>query len=81
MKGNTMKNEKDLINTVAQMYSLATSDLDHYKLAKFILANYYSVESFFLNNENDFSSGLNLNSVETFIDNMKKVVQAVNGEL
>lgn len=76
-----MKNEKDLINAVAKMYALSTGDTSHEKLARFILSNYYGVDTFFLIDENDYSSGLQMSSVKLFIDNMKKVVQAVNGEL
>ena len=76
-----MKNEKDLINKVAKIYVLLTNDKDHEKLARFILSNYYGVNTFFLVDENDYSSGLNMDSVQIFIDNMRNVVKAVNGEL
>ena len=78
---NTMKNEKDLINKVAKMYAMATGDTSHEKLARFILSNYYGVDTFFLIKEGDYSSGLDMHSVDLFTKNMKRVVQAVNGEL
>ena len=76
-----MKTQKDIINTVSKMYALSTGDTSHEKLARFILSNYYGVDTFFLIDENDYSKGLNMYSVQIFINNMKKVVQAVNGEL
>ena len=76
-----MKTEKDIIKTVAKMYSMATGNVDYEPLARFILTNHYGVETFFLNKEGDYSSGLNLDSVKIFSDNMDGVIQAINGEL
>jgi hypothetical protein len=76
-----MKNDKDVINAVAKMYAISTGDTSHEKLARFILSNYYGVDTFFLVKEGDYTSGLLMRSVDVFIENMKKVVQAVNGEL
>ena len=76
-----MKNEKDLIKTVAKMYSMATGNTDYEPLARFILTEHYGVETFFLNKECDYSSGLNLVSVQIFSNNMNNVIQAINGEL
>lgn len=78
-----MQTTNDLINKVALLYSLHTSGagVQEKNLAKYILKNYYSVETFFLVRENDFSSGLNLESFNIFCENMKKVTKAINGEL
>lgn len=76
-----MKTEKDLIKTVAKMYAMATDNQNYEPLARFILTNHYGVETFFLNKECDYSSGINLESVKIFSDNMDSVIQAINGEL
>jgi hypothetical protein len=77
-----MTNDKDLINRVARIYSLTNdATATDTKLARIILSEYYGVNTFFLVNENDYSSGLNMDSVQIFIDNMKQVKKAINGEL
>jgi hypothetical protein len=76
-----MKTQKDIIKTVSKMYVMATGNTDYEPLARFILTEHYGVETFFLNKECDYSSGLNLVSVAIFSNNMNKVIQAVNGEL
>lgn len=76
-----MKTEKDIIKAVSKIYGMTTGNTEYEPLARFILAEYYVVECFFLNKESDYSSGLNLNSVKTFSYNMHRVIQAVNGEL
>lgn len=77
-----MKTEKDLINTVAKVYTMMkdASSTDE-KLARFILTNYYGVDTFFLKKEGDYSSGLNMDSVQLFADNMTQVRKAISGEL
>ena len=64
-----MKTQKDIIKTVSKMYVLATGETDYEPLARF------------LNKECDYSSGLNLDSVKIFSDNMDSVIKANNGEL
>ena len=76
-----MTNDKDLIKRVAKMYAIKTGDKKCEVLARFILTNYYGVDTFFLVKEGDYSSGLNMDSVQIFSDNMDKVIQAINGEL
>jgi hypothetical protein len=77
-----MTNDKDLINRVARIYSLTNdATATDTKLARIILSEYYGVNTFFLVDENDYSSGLNMDSVQIFIDNMKQVKKAINGEL
>jgi hypothetical protein len=76
-----MKNEKDLINKVVKMYVIATDNKDYEKLARFILSNYYGVETFFLVKEGDYSSGILMDSVKIFTKNMEKIIQGINGEL
>jgi hypothetical protein len=76
-----MKNEKDIIKTVSRMYAMATGNSDYEPLARFILTKHYGLETFFLNKECDYSSGLNLDSVKIFSDNMDGVIRAINGEL
>jgi hypothetical protein len=76
-----MKTQKDIIKTVSKMYVMATGNTDYEPLARFILTEHYGVETFFLNKECDYSSGLNLVSVAIFSNNMNKVIQAINGEL
>jgi hypothetical protein len=78
---NKMKTQKDIIKTVSKMYVMATGNTDYEPLARFILTEHYGVETFFLNKECDYSSGINLVSVQIFSNNMDKVIQAVNGEL
>lgn len=80
-ESKTMKNEKDIIKTVSKMYVMATGNSDYEPLARFILTKHYGLETFFLNKECDYSSGLNLDSVKIFSDNMDGVIQAINGEL
>jgi hypothetical protein len=76
-----METKTDIINRVAVLYSLNTSGagLTEKHLAKFILKNYYDVESFFLVREGDYSSGLNLESFNIFCENMKNVTKAIEG--
>jgi hypothetical protein len=79
-----MMNEKEyavLINKVTNIYADSTnaSNTDK-KLARHILKEYYSCETFFLNREADLSSGINLPAVRIFVDNMKSVIAAINGE-
>ena len=76
-----MKTQKDIIKTVSKMYVLATGETDYEPLARFILTKHYGLETFFLNKECDYSSGLNLDSVKIFSDNMDSVIKAINGEL
>ena len=78
-----MNNRKDLINAISTIFTMSTPNTGKTEknLAKFILENYYGVETFFLNRENDFSSGLNELSVMIFSDNMRKVIKSINGEL
>jgi hypothetical protein len=77
-----MKNEKDLINAVVNVYGIMKdATATDKKLARFILNNYYGVDTFFLLDENDYSSGLNMDSVQLFADNMTKVRKAIGGEL
>ncbi len=77
-----MKNEKDLIDNVASIYAMNTNGAGKREkdLAKFILKNYYYVDTFFLNRENDYSSGINLDSVKIFNENMVQVRKAISGE-
>lgn len=77
-----MNSEKELIERVATLYANATSGAGKQEkdLAKYILKNYYGVDTFFLNREGDYSSGLNFHSVEIFCENMKKVTKAISGE-
>jgi hypothetical protein len=76
-----METQTDIINRVALLYSLNTSGagLKEKHLAKFILKNYYDLESFFLVREGDYSSGLNLESFGIFCENMKNVTKAIEG--
>jgi hypothetical protein len=76
-----MKTQKDIIKTVSKMYVMATGNTDYEPLARFILTEHYGVETFFLNKECDYSSGINLDSVKIFSDNMDGVIKAINGEL
>lgn len=77
-----MNSEKELIERIATVYAFGTNGAGKQEkdLAKFILKNYYSVDTFFLNREKDYSSGLNFHSVEVFSENMKRVTRAINGE-
>jgi hypothetical protein len=75
-----MKNENDVINAVVKMTALAhrfSSDKREKDLARFILKNYYAVDTFFLNREGDFSSGINMKSVELFIDKMDDIFNVI----
>jgi hypothetical protein len=77
-----MKNEKDLINTVVNIYGMMKdATATDKKLARFILNNYYGVDTFFLLDENDYSGGLNMDSVQLFANNMQQVRKAISGEL
>ena len=75
-----MKNEKELIDAViyvtALNHSFSNSKTDK-DLARFILKNYYDVCCFFLNEEDNFSSGLNLNSVEIFGEKFNEIRDAI----
>jgi hypothetical protein len=77
-----MKNEKDLINTIATMYAMSTNGAGKREkdLAKFILSNYYGVDTFFLNREGDYSSGLNLEGIRIFSEQMKKITKTITGD-
>jgi hypothetical protein len=77
-----MKNEKDLINNIATMYAMNTSGAGKTEkdLAKFILNNYYGVDTFFLNREGDYSSGLNLEGFRIFCEQMKKITRTITGD-
>jgi hypothetical protein len=77
-----MHNEKDIINAVVKIYAISTNaSTSEKKLAKIILTDFYSVESFFLVHDGDYVSGLNMNSVELFIHNMASVRKAISGEI
>ncbi len=71
-----MKNEKQLIDAViyitAVNHSFTTSKREK-DLARFILKNYYDVCCFFLNEEDNYASGLNLKSVEMFSDKFEEI--------
>lgn len=77
-------NEKDystLIKRVANAYAIATNaDTKDKQLATFILKNYYGCDTFFLNKEGDLNSGLNMNCISIFIENMELVKSAISGE-
>jgi hypothetical protein len=76
-----MKNDNDLINAVVKITAIAhsfSSQKRDVALTRFILKNYYSVDTFFLNKECDFNSGLNMNSVELFIEKMDEILNAIH---
>lgn len=74
-----MKNDTDVINAVLKVASINLRlDKREKDLARFILKNYYDVCCFFLNKEDDFTSGLNLKSVESFIEKFDEVNIAIH---
>lgn len=75
-----MKNEKELIEAIVYITAVNHSFTDSKRdkdLAKFILKNYYDVCCFFLNKEDNFSSGLNLKSVEIFGEKFDEIRDAI----
>jgi len=79
-----MMNDKDyakLVNKVADIFASSTgANATEKKLAKFILSNFYGCDTFFLNREGDLSSGIYLEAVKIFSENMVHVIGAINGE-
>jgi len=78
---HTMKNEKDVINAVVRITAIAhsfSSDKRELALARFILKNYYDVCCFFLNVEDDYTSGLNMKSVESFVEKYNDINIAIH---
>ncbi len=76
-----MKNEKDLINAIVKIVAIShsfSSDKREKDLTRFILKNYYAVDTFFLKKECDYSSGLNMNSVELFIEKIDDILNAIH---
>jgi hypothetical protein len=76
-----MKNENDLINAIVKIVALShsfSSDKREKDLTRFILKNYYAVDTFFLKKECDYSSGLNMNSVELFIEKIDDILNAIH---
>lgn len=75
-----MKNEKELIDAViyvtAVNHSFSDSKTDK-DLARFILKNYYAVCCFFLNESDNYASGLNLKSVEIFGEKFNEIRDAI----
>jgi hypothetical protein len=79
-QGHKMKNEKDIINAVVKITAIAhsfSSDKREVALTRFILSNYYDVCCFFLKVPDDFNSGLNMNSVELFIEKMDEILNSI----
>lgn len=76
-----MKTEAQFIKEVATTYAMTTSKAGKREadLAVYILKNFYCVESYFPNVENDFDSGVSLSSLETFRTQMSKIMQAIEG--
>jgi hypothetical protein len=76
-----MKTETQFIKDIATTYAMTTPKAGKREadLAAYILKNFYCVESYFPNVENDFDSGVNLSSLETFRTQMQKVMQAIEG--
>ena len=71
-----MKNEKQLIDAVIYITAINhsfTGSKREKDLARFILKNYYDVCCFFLNEEDNYASGLNLKSVEMFSDKFEEI--------
>jgi len=76
-----MKNENDLINAIVKIVALShcfSRDKREKDLTRFILKNYYYVDTFFLKKEGDYSSGLNMNSVEIFIEKIDDILNAIH---
>jgi len=76
-----MKNQKELIEAIVYITAVNHSfstDKTQKDLARFILKNYYDVCCFFLNEEDNFSSGLNLKSVELFSEKFGEINEAIH---
>ncbi len=76
-----MKTESQFIKDVATTYAMTTPKAGKREadLAVYILKNFYCVESYFPNVENDFDSGINLDSLDTLRTQMDKIMQAIEG--
>jgi len=76
-----MKTESQFIKDVATTYAMTTPKAGKREadLAVYILKNFYCVESYFPNVENDFDSGINLSSLDTLRTQMEKIMQAIEG--
>jgi hypothetical protein len=75
-----MKNEKELIEAIVYITAINhsfSSEKREKDLARFILKNYYDVCCFFLNDGDNYSSGLNLNSVEIFGEKFDEIRDAI----
>ena len=74
-------NKNQFVNKVANAYTATTYGAgDREKaLAVFILKNFYSVESFFPNEEGNLDSGINLDSLESFNQMMKETLATIQG--
>jgi hypothetical protein len=75
-----MKNEKDIIDAVVAITAISHSfsgDKKQKQLARLLLTNYYDVCCFFLNEEDNYSSGLHLGHVQLFIEKYDEVMQAI----
>ena len=76
-----MKNEKDIINAVVAITAIAhsfSSDKKQKQLARLLLTNYYDVCCFFLNEPDNYSSGLHLGNVELFIEKYNQISDAIH---
>jgi hypothetical protein len=76
-----MKTEAQFIKDVATTYAMTTPKAGKREadLAVYILKNFYCVEGYFPNVENDFDSGICLSSLETFRTQMNKIMEAIEG--
>lgn len=76
-----MKTEAQFIKEVATTYAMTTPKAGKREadLAVYILKNFYCVESYFPNVENDFDSGICLSSLETLRTQMSKIMEAIEG--
>ena len=76
-----MKNEKELISEIVRITAIShsfSSDKTQKDLARFILKNYYDVCCFFLNEEDNFASGINLKNVELFSNKFGEIQEAIH---
>lgn len=74
-------NKNQFINKIAAAYTATTygAGAREKALAVFILKNFYSVESFFPNEDGNLNSGLNLDALESFNQMMKETLATIQG--